>query len=86
MVSAARDELDGAGIACGLIGAEPLTRVRESLLFGVSAHDVAAFTAPPAVLAGRGTGSVPCAGAVGYLGASDGGATGEWAGRYYLII
>jgi predicted permease len=43
--------LAGTGIACGLIGAAALTRVMASLLFGVSAHDVAAFTAAPVFLA-----------------------------------
>jgi len=43
--------LAGAGIACGLIGAAALTRVMASLLFGVSARDVAAFTAAPVFLA-----------------------------------
>jgi predicted permease len=43
--------LAGTGIACGLVGAAALTRVMASLLFGVSAHDVAAFTAAPVFLA-----------------------------------
>jgi predicted permease len=43
--------LAGAGIACGLIGAAALTRVMANLLFGISAHDLAAFTAAPAFLA-----------------------------------
>jgi predicted permease len=43
--------LAGTGIACGLIGAAALTRVMSSLLFGVSAHDAAAFTAAPVFLA-----------------------------------
>jgi putative ABC transport system permease protein len=43
--------LAGTGIACGLIGAAALTRVMASLLFGVSARDVAAFTAAPVFLA-----------------------------------
>jgi len=43
--------LAATGIACGLIGAAALTRVMASLLFGVSAHDAAAFTAAPAFLA-----------------------------------
>jgi predicted permease len=43
--------LAGAGIACGLAGAAALTQVMASLLFGVSAHDAAAFAAAPAFLA-----------------------------------
>jgi len=43
--------LAGAGIACGLIGAAALTQLMASLLFGVSAHDAAAFTAAPVFLA-----------------------------------
>jgi predicted permease len=43
--------LAGTGIACGLIGAAALTRVMASLLFGVGAHDAAAFTAAPVFLA-----------------------------------
>jgi putative ABC transport system permease protein len=43
--------LAGTGIACGLIGAAALTQLMASLLFGVSAHDVAAFAAAPAFLA-----------------------------------
>jgi len=43
--------LAGTGIACGLIGAAALTRVMANLLFGISAHDVAAFIAAPAFLA-----------------------------------
>jgi predicted permease len=43
--------LAGTGIACGLAGAAALTQLMASLLFGVSAHDVAAFTAAPVFLA-----------------------------------
>jgi predicted permease len=43
--------LAGTGIVCGLIGAAALTQVMASLLFGVSAHDAAAFTAAPLFLA-----------------------------------
>jgi putative ABC transport system permease protein len=39
------------GIAAGLVGALALTRVMESLLFGVSATDAATFVAVPLVLA-----------------------------------
>ena len=39
------------GIVAGLIGAAALTRVMASLLFGVSATDVATFSAVPALLA-----------------------------------
>jgi putative ABC transport system permease protein len=35
--------LAGLGIAIGLVGAIALTRVMESLLFGVSATDLATF-------------------------------------------
>jgi predicted permease len=44
-------ELTGAGIVAGLIGAAVLTRVMTSLLFGISATDVATFSAVPLVLA-----------------------------------
>jgi ABC-type antimicrobial peptide transport system permease subunit len=49
-------ELTGAGVALGLIGAALLTRVMTTLLFGVSATDVVAFTTVPLVL-----------GAIGFL-------------------
>jgi predicted permease len=44
-------ELLAIGIVAGLIGALALTRVMASLLFGVSARDVATFAAVPAILA-----------------------------------
>jgi len=41
-----------AGVALGLLGALPATRLMESLLFGVSARDPGTFAAvPPIVLA-----------------------------------
>jgi predicted permease len=43
-------ELTGAGVALGLVGAVLLTRVMSSLLFGVSATDIATFSAVPLVL------------------------------------
>jgi predicted permease len=43
-------ELTAAGIVLGLIGAAALTRVMASLLFGVSARDVATFTVVPLIL------------------------------------
>jgi predicted lysophospholipase L1 biosynthesis ABC-type transport system permease subunit len=43
-------ELTGAGIVIGLLGAVALTRVMESLLFGVSATDVTTFVAVALVL------------------------------------
>jgi putative ABC transport system permease protein len=43
-------ELTAAGLALGLIGAVLLTRVMSSLLFGVSATDVATFTIVPMLL------------------------------------
>jgi ABC-type antimicrobial peptide transport system permease subunit len=44
-------QLTLVGIFAGLIGAAALTRVIASLLFGVSATDVATFLAVPALLA-----------------------------------
>jgi ABC-type antimicrobial peptide transport system permease subunit len=44
-------ELAGIGIVVGLAGAIALTRVMASLLFGVSATDLATFAAVPALLA-----------------------------------
>ena len=43
-------ELTAAGLGLGLIGAVLLTRVMSSLLFGVSATDVATFTIVPMLL------------------------------------
>jgi len=43
-------ELTAAGLALGLIGAVLLTRVMSSLLFGISATDVATFTIVPMLL------------------------------------
>ena len=43
--------LAGAGVAVGLGGALGLTRLMESLLFGISPLDPIAFTAMPVVLA-----------------------------------
>jgi ABC-type antimicrobial peptide transport system permease subunit len=45
-------ELTAGGIIIGLIGAAALTRVMESLLFGISARDVVTFSTVPIVLAG----------------------------------
>jgi putative ABC transport system permease protein len=42
--------LAGIGILLGLVGAAALTRVMASLLFEVSARDLATFTAVPALL------------------------------------
>jgi putative ABC transport system permease protein len=42
--------LAAAGVAAGLVAAFALTRVMESLLFGVSSHDVITFIAIPLVL------------------------------------
>jgi ABC-type antimicrobial peptide transport system permease subunit len=72
--------LAGAGIACGLIGAAALTQLMASLLFGVSAHDAAAFTAGADVSGGSGAGGVLCAGAESDAGRSDGGAAGRVTG------
>jgi ABC-type antimicrobial peptide transport system permease subunit len=44
-------ELAVAGIAAGAIGALALTRLMESLLFGVGAHDAATFSTVPLILA-----------------------------------
>ena len=44
-------ELAVAGIAIGLIGALALTRLMSSLLFGISAVDVATFSSVPLILA-----------------------------------
>ena len=43
-------ELAGAGIVLGLLGAWGLTRVMESLLFGVSTTDVVTFGTVPLML------------------------------------
>ena len=43
-------ELTGAGVILGLIGAAALTRVMATLLFGVSATDLATFSAAPLAL------------------------------------
>ena len=45
-------ELTVAGSVLGLIGAVLLTRVMESLLFGVSTTDVATFAGVPLILIG----------------------------------
>ncbi len=44
-------ELTGAGIVAGLLAAVVLTRVMASLLFGISATDLATFSAVPLILA-----------------------------------
>jgi predicted permease len=44
-------ELAGAGIVLGLIGALALTRLMSSLLFGISAVDIATFSTVPLILA-----------------------------------
>jgi predicted permease len=44
-------ELTGAGILAGLVGAVLLTRVMAGLLFGISATDLATFSAVPLILA-----------------------------------
>ncbi len=44
-------ELTGAGIVAGLLAAVLLTRVMASLLFGISATDLATFSAVPLILA-----------------------------------
>ena len=45
-------ELTGAGIVLGLLGAAGVTRVMESLLFGVSTMDVTTFAIVPLILIG----------------------------------
>jgi ABC-type antimicrobial peptide transport system permease subunit len=44
-------ELAIAGIVAGIIGAFALTRLMASLLFGVSAVDIATFSTVPLILA-----------------------------------
>jgi predicted permease len=44
-------ELAGAGIVAGIIGALALTRLMASLLFGISAMDIATFSTVPLILA-----------------------------------
>jgi len=47
-------ELTAAGLVLGLLGAAALTRVMASLLFGVSATDMATFSTVPVILAAIG--------------------------------
>src|SRR5580765_8517969 len=43
-------ELTGAGVAIGLLGAAALTRVMNSLLFGIGATDLVTFSTVPVIL------------------------------------